>query len=59
MAEKTVIEASYPIPNVWLGVSVENQWVADKRIPVLLATPAPATCPACAPYREWLGGEGQ
>jgi protein gp37 len=27
-------------PNVWLGVSVENQEQADKRIPQLLATPA-------------------
>jgi len=29
-----------PLPNVWLGVSVENQEYADKRIPDLLATPA-------------------
>ncbi len=28
------------LPNVWLGVSVENQDCADERIPVLLATPA-------------------
>lgn len=27
-------------PNVWLGVSVENQAAADERIPHLLATPA-------------------
>jgi protein gp37 len=27
-------------PNVWLGVSVENQEAADKRIPILLRTPA-------------------
>jgi len=27
-------------PNVWLGVSVENQEQADKRIPILLKTPA-------------------
>ena len=26
--------------NVWLGVTVENQEMADKRIPLLLATPA-------------------
>ena len=30
----------FPLPNVWLGVSVENQRVADERIPELLATPA-------------------
>jgi protein gp37 len=29
-----------PLPNVWLGVSVENQHFADERIPLLLATPA-------------------
>lgn len=30
----------WPLPNVWLGVSVENQAQADKRIPELLRTPA-------------------
>lgn len=30
----------YPLPNVWLGVSVEDQPRADERIPDLLATPA-------------------
>lgn len=29
-----------PLPNVWLGVSVEDQQRADERIPDLLATPA-------------------
>ena len=29
-----------PPPNVWLGVSVENQEMADQRIPLLLDTPA-------------------
>jgi protein gp37 len=29
-----------PLHNVWLGVSVENQEAADKRIPILLDTPA-------------------
>jgi protein gp37 len=29
-----------PLPNVWLGVSVEDQARADERIPVLLDTPA-------------------
>jgi len=31
---------SWPLPNVWLGVSVENQVTADVRIPLLLQTPA-------------------
>lgn len=30
----------WPLPNVWLGVSVENQKYADERIPHLLQTPA-------------------
>lgn len=29
-----------PLPNVWLGVSVEDQRTADERIPVLLSLPA-------------------
>ncbi len=32
--------ATWPLPNVWLGVSVEDQTRADERIPDLLATPA-------------------
>jgi protein gp37 len=30
----------WPLPNVWLGVSVENQETAYERIPLLLQTPA-------------------
>jgi protein gp37 len=30
----------WPLPNVWLGVSVEDQKTADERIPVLLKIPA-------------------
>ena len=30
----------WPLPNVWLGVSCENQQTADERIPLLLQTPA-------------------
>jgi len=38
MAKKNRLSA--PIPNDWLGVSVENQAAADERIPLLLQTPA-------------------
>jgi protein gp37 len=31
---------NWPLPNVWLGVSVEDQARADERIPLLLDTPA-------------------
>lgn len=30
----------WPLPNVWMGVSVEDQARADERIPLLLDTPA-------------------
>lgn len=32
--------APWPLQNVWLGVSVENQEAANERIPLLLQTPA-------------------
>jgi protein gp37 len=31
---------TWPRPNIWLGVSVENQRYADERVPRLIATPA-------------------
>lgn len=31
---------AFPLPNLWLGVSVEDQRTADERIPVLLELPA-------------------
>ena len=34
------MRTNWPLPNVWLGVSVENQTTADARIPLLLQTPA-------------------
>jgi len=38
-----------PSPNVWLGVSVENQDAAEKRIPHLLNTPAAVRFLSCEP----------
>jgi len=32
--------AGWPLPNVWLGVSCEDQAAANERIPILLDTPA-------------------
>lgn len=49
-----------PLPNAWLGVSVENQHWADTRIPALLATPAAVRWLSCEPLlgpidlRPWL-----
>ena len=34
------VHQAWPLPNVWLGVSVENQQWADIRVPALLDTPA-------------------
>ena len=35
-----IIKKYWPLPNVWLGVSVEDQERADERMPLLLDTPA-------------------
>lgn len=50
--------------NVWMGTSVENQAMADKRIPELLKVPAPVRFLSCEPLlgpvefaEEWLGSE--
>ncbi|GEB13573.1 DUF5131 family protein [Pimelobacter simplex] len=51
----------WPLSNVWLGVSVENQQWADIRIPALLATPAAVRFLSMEPLlgpvelRTWLG----
>lgn len=51
----------WPLPNVWLGVSVEDQQRADERIPELLATPAAVRFVSCEPLlgpvdiRPYLG----
>jgi protein gp37 len=38
-----------PLPNVWLGASVENQDWADIRIPTLLDKPTGVRCLSCEP----------
>jgi protein gp37 len=38
--DEQVGDLEWPLPNVWLGVSVEDQATADERIPLLLQTPA-------------------
>lgn len=39
----------WPLPNVWLGVSVENQAAADERIPFLIQAPAAVRFLSCEP----------
>jgi protein gp37 len=43
------IPPRWPLPNVWLGVSVETQQWADIRIPALLETPAAVRFLSCEP----------
>jgi protein gp37 len=40
MPWKDIPSPDWPLKNVWLGVSCENQQTADERIPLLLETPA-------------------
>jgi len=65
--------APWPLPNVWLGVSVEDQKRADERIPLLIQCPAAVrflsvepmleglrgvlNCPTCGGVGRSLGGE--
>lgn len=65
------LAALWPLPNVWIGVSVENQTWADRRLPVLERIPAavrfvsfepligPIDGKAIAKWIDWVivGGE--
>ena len=44
--------AFWPLRNIWLGVSVEDQERADERIPALLATPAAVRFISAEPLLE-------
>jgi protein gp37 len=45
---------NWPLPNVWLGVSVENQETANTRVPLLLDTPAQVRFVSCEPLLDKL-----
>jgi len=54
---------AWPLPNVWIGTSVEDQARADERIPLLLDTPAAVRFLSMEPLlgavdlpRSWLRG---
>lgn len=57
---------AFPLPNVWLGVTVENQEAADERIPLLLQTPAAVRWVSMEPlleavdlkHGEWIPPQG-
>lgn len=55
----------WPLPNVWLGVTTENQKEAERRVPTLLETPAAVRFIAAEPLLsavelkpEWLPRAG-
>jgi protein gp37 len=66
--------APWPMQNVWCGVSAENQYWADRRIPALLSTPAAVRWVSAEPLLgpidlgwvngidtlrpDWVGGSG-
>lgn len=45
----TLYDSDWPLPNLWLGVSVEDQKRADLRIPALIDTPAAVRFLSCEP----------
>lgn len=58
-----VVPGTWPLPNVWLGISAESQRWARIRLPQLAATPAAVRFASCEPLlgpldvRPWLTGE--
>lgn len=48
------MEVSWPLPNVWLGVTAENQAMADLRIPILLSIPAARRWVSIEPCLEYI-----
>jgi len=54
LAARSHAAFEWPLPNVHLGVSVENQRMADERIPVLLDTPAAVRFLSCEPLLSGL-----
>lgn len=60
---------TFPLQNIWLGVSVEDQAMADERIPILLKTPAAVRWVSAEPllgpvsfrwakWDNWKDGQG-
>jgi len=53
--DATYVAGPWPLVNVWLGVSVEDQRAADTRIPLLLSTPAAVRWISAEPLLGLLG----
>jgi protein gp37 len=64
-AEHHQLLCMMPLPNVWLGVTAENQARADERIPLLMQTPAVLRFVSVEPLlgpvdlRRWLTRKAQ
>ncbi|MFP4336387.1 MAG: DUF5131 family protein [Halothece sp.] len=43
------VQARFPLPNVWLGTTCENQAMVDKRVPLLSQVPAVVRFLSCEP----------
>lgn len=57
-ARKTrLTQITFPLPNVWVGVSVEDQKRADERVPDLLHTPAAVRWVSAEPLLEAVNFE--
>lgn len=56
--DPTEPEWNMPLPNVWLGTSVENQATAEERIPHLLRCPAAVRFLSVEPLLEWVELDG-
>jgi protein gp37 len=44
----------FPLKNIWLGATVENQAMADHRLPRLLDSPARLRFVSCEPLLDWV-----
>jgi protein gp37 len=49
----------WPLPNLWLGVSVEDQPTADERIPLLFRVPATKRFVSYEPGIDWVRFKNQ
>jgi protein gp37 len=52
LSQFTLLKRKYPLNNLWLGVTCENQKSADERIPILLSIPAKVHFVSCEPLLE-------
>lgn len=48
------VEAQWPLPNVWLGASVEDQQTANERIPYLIRIQATVRFLSCEPLLSYI-----